>query len=115
MPHWSTCCRLSTVVATCILISRVPSKKHFPVDSSHHHQRHISSIITHHPNSNLSSRPITMPPKQRIVVQRAEPSSYQSKGMLRSTYDTVTSTENAPVVRSILAFGVRRPTASTPN
>lgn len=50
-----------------------------------------------------------MPPKQRIVVQRAEPASYQSKGMLRNTYDTVTSAENAPVVRSILAFGVRRP------
>lgn len=47
-----------------------------------------------------------MPPQQRIVVQRGPASGYEPKGALRSTYDTLTSSENAAVVRSILAFGV---------
>lgn len=48
-----------------------------------------------------------MPPKQqRIVVQRAGGPGPQSKGFLSSTYSTLTSSENASVVRSILAFGV---------
>ena len=51
-----------------------------------------------------------MPPKQqRIVVQRGPAGGSESKGALRSTYDTLTSSENAPVVRSILAFGVCHP------
>lgn len=48
-----------------------------------------------------------MPPKQRIVVQRGPPAGSEPKGTLRSTYDTLTSSENAPVVHSVLAFGVR--------
>lgn len=55
-----------------------------------------------------------MPPKQqRIVVQRGGAGGPESKGALRNTYDTLTSSENAPVVRSILAFGVRPPLPST--
>ncbi|CCF44756.1 hypothetical protein CH063_03420 [Colletotrichum higginsianum] len=45
-----------------------------------------------------------MPPK-RIVVERGSPRSRQPKGYFRSTYDALTSSENAPVVRSIVVFG----------
>lgn len=85
------------------------SKTFFRNSSSRYHQQHHISTTGPSSRTELPHRPTTMPPKQRIVVQRAEPASYQSKGILRSTYDTVTSAENAPVVRSILAFGVRRP------
>ncbi|PKS07472.1 hypothetical protein jhhlp_006076 [Lomentospora prolificans] len=47
-----------------------------------------------------------MPPKQqRIVVQRAGGPGPQPQGFFSSTYSTLTSPENASVVRSILAFG----------
>lgn len=46
-----------------------------------------------------------MPPK-RIVVERAGPRSRQPKGYFRSTYDALTSSENAPIVRSVAIFGV---------
>ncbi|KAK2730446.1 putative TOM-6 tom6 protein (translocase of the outer mitochondrial membrane (TOM) complex) [Colletotrichum asianum] len=46
-----------------------------------------------------------MPPK-RIVVERAGgPRTRQPKGYFRSTYDALTSSENAPIVRSIAIFG----------
>lgn len=46
-----------------------------------------------------------MPPK-RIVVERGSRS--QPKGYMANTYDLLTSSENAAVVRSIGLFGVSR-------
>jgi len=49
-----------------------------------------------------------MPPKQRVVVERAErrrPSS-APKGYIGKAYGTLTAPENASVVRSIAIFGV---------
>lgn len=45
-----------------------------------------------------------MPPKYVTGGRRAAP-----KGYFRSTYDTLTSSENAAVVKSIAAFGVSNP------
>ncbi|KAJ4247158.1 hypothetical protein ACHAPJ_008683 [Fusarium lateritium] len=44
-----------------------------------------------------------MPPK-RIVVEKS--SRRAPKGVIGSTYDALTSSENAAVVRSIAIFGV---------
>lgn len=50
-----------------------------------------------------------MPPK-RILVEKAGGSRRGApKGIVRTTYDTLTSPENRPVVTSIAAFGVRAP------
>ena len=62
------------------------------------------------PPINLSSsatqrNPHKMPPK-RIVVERSAPRSRAPKGVFASTYETLTSAENAAMVRSITAFGV---------
>ncbi|TVY57511.1 hypothetical protein LCER1_G002032 [Lachnellula cervina] len=48
-----------------------------------------------------------MPPKQRIPIQPATPSrrSPSSKGYFAQTYNTLTSPENASVVRSVVVFG----------
>ncbi|TPX08089.1 uncharacterized protein E0L32_010289 [Thyridium curvatum] len=46
-----------------------------------------------------------MPPK-RVLVETSSRSRGGSKGVFRQTYDTLTSAENAPVVRSIAVFGV---------
>ncbi|KAK1715080.1 uncharacterized protein BDZ83DRAFT_635962 [Colletotrichum acutatum] len=45
-------------------------------------------------------------PAKRIVVQRDSQRSRQPKGYFRSTYDALTSSENAPIVRSVAIFGV---------
>lgn len=45
-----------------------------------------------------------MPPKYVTGGRRVAP-----KGYFRSTYDTLTSSENAAVVKSIAAFGVSNP------
>ncbi|KAK1762923.1 TOM core complex subunit [Phialemonium atrogriseum] len=46
-----------------------------------------------------------MPPK-RILVEKAGGSRRGApKGIVRTTYDTLTSPENRPVVTSIAAFG----------
>ncbi|KAK3942821.1 TOM core complex subunit [Diplogelasinospora grovesii] len=47
-----------------------------------------------------------MPPKRITVEKASAPRSRAQKGYLRSTYDTLTSPENASVVRSVTAFGV---------
>lgn len=47
-----------------------------------------------------------MPPK-RIYVEKG--SRRAPKGFFGSTYDALTSAENATVVRSIAIFGVRNP------
>lgn len=47
-----------------------------------------------------------MPPK-RIYVERASSKS-APKGFIGSTYDMLTSSDNAAVVRSIGIFGVSR-------
>lgn len=44
-------------------------------------------------------------PQKRIVVERAGGRN-QPKGYMASTYDMLTSSENAAVVRSIGLFGV---------
>lgn len=53
-----------------------------------------------------------MPPK-RVLVETSSRSRGGSKGVFRQTYDTLTSAENAPVVRSIAVFGVCRMLAPT--
>jgi hypothetical protein len=47
-----------------------------------------------------------MPAPKRVLVEKP---SYRRapKGFFASTYDTLTSSENAAVVRSIAMFGVR--------
>lgn len=57
--------------------------------------------------STISSTPTTMPPKYVTGGRRVAP-----KGYFRSTYDTLTSSENAAVVKSIAAFGVSNPVSS---
>lgn len=48
-----------------------------------------------------------MPPKQqRVLVERAGRRGAAPKGMVASTYEALTSPENASVVRSITIFGV---------
>ncbi len=48
-----------------------------------------------------------MPPK-KVTIEGARPRRRASKGgYLRVTYDTITSPENASVVRSVAIFGVR--------
>jgi hypothetical protein len=48
-----------------------------------------------------------MPPKQqRILVEKATPRRAAPKGYFASTYNTLTSPENASVVRSVAVFGV---------
>lgn len=46
------------------------------------------------------------PRQQRVLVERAGRRGAQPKGMVASTYDALTSPENASVVRSIAIFGV---------
>lgn len=46
------------------------------------------------------------PKQQRIVVQRADPRRPAPKGYFASAYRTLTSPENASVVRSVAVFGV---------
>lgn len=45
-----------------------------------------------------------MPPK-RVYIEK--PSRRAPKGIIGSTYDALTSPDNAPVVRAIAIFGVR--------
>ncbi len=47
-----------------------------------------------------------MPPRQ-IYIEPAGPRSRAPKGVFASTYETMTSPENASVVRSVAIFGVR--------
>jgi len=59
------------------------------------HQTHI------HPRTTI------MPPKQqRIVVQKADARRPAPKGYFSSAYNTLTSPDNASVVRSVAVFGV---------
>lgn len=47
------------------------------------------------------------PKAQKVYVQRGEPRrSAQPKGYLANAYNTLTSSENASVVRSVAIFGV---------
>jgi hypothetical protein len=46
------------------------------------------------------------PKQQRIQVAKADPRRPQAKGYVSSAYNTLTSPENASVVRSIAVFGV---------
>ncbi|CZR53308.1 probable component of translocase of the outer mitochondrial membrane complex [Phialocephala subalpina] len=45
------------------------------------------------------------PKQQRIQVAKADPRRPAQKGYIASTYQTLTSPENASVVRSIAVFG----------
>jgi len=49
------------------------------------------------------------PKPQRIVVQKADSRRPAPKGYFVSAYNTLTSTENVSVVRSIAIFGVCPP------
>lgn len=68
-------------------------------------RRHSSQL--HQPIAPLSRQPprhsITMPSAKYIERPGG---SRKSKGFIRSTYDSLTSSENASVVRSIAFFGV---------
>jgi hypothetical protein len=48
------------------------------------------------------------PKQQRVVVERADRrrTTNKSKGFVGQTYETLTSPENASVVRSVVVFGV---------
>ncbi|SPN99498.1 related to component of translocase of the outer mitochondrial membrane complex [Cephalotrichum gorgonifer] len=46
-----------------------------------------------------------MPQQQRVVVQRGGPVGSSPQGFIGSTYATLTSADNAAIVRSLLAFG----------
>lgn len=46
------------------------------------------------------------PKQQRIVVQKADPRRPAPKGYFSTAYSTLTSPENASVVRSVAVFGV---------
>jgi len=46
------------------------------------------------------------PKQQRVIVQKADPRRPAPKGYFSSAYGTLTSPENASVVRSIAVFGV---------
>ncbi|KAI0802700.1 hypothetical protein GGR55DRAFT_664384 [Xylaria sp. FL0064] len=46
-----------------------------------------------------------MPPK-RVLVESGNPRSRAPKGIIASTYSTLTSPENASVVKSVAIFGV---------
>jgi hypothetical protein len=46
------------------------------------------------------------PKQQRIVVQKADSRRPTPKGYFSTAYNTLTSAENASVVRSIAVFGV---------
>ncbi|PMD23702.1 hypothetical protein NA56DRAFT_643783 [Hyaloscypha hepaticicola] len=46
------------------------------------------------------------PKQQRIQVQKADPRRSQPKGYFSTAYNTLTSPENASVVRSVAVFGV---------
>jgi hypothetical protein len=49
------------------------------------------------------------PKQQRIIVQKADPRRPAPKGYFASAYSTLTSPENASVVRSVAVFGVGFP------
>jgi hypothetical protein len=49
------------------------------------------------------------PKQQRVIVQKADPRRPAPKGYFSSAYSTLTSPENASVVRSIAVFGVGFP------
>jgi hypothetical protein len=49
---------------------------------------------------------IMAPKQQRVIVQKADPRRPAPKGYFSSAYSTLTSPENASVVRSIAVFGV---------
>jgi hypothetical protein len=51
------------------------------------------------------------PKQQRIQVGRSEPRRSAPKGYFSNAYNTITSPENASVVRSVAIFGVRIPPA----
>jgi hypothetical protein len=62
---------------------------------------------------NLKQISYTMAPKQqRVIVQKADPRRSAPKGYFSSAYSTLTSPENASVVRSIAVFGVCFPLLS---
>lgn len=49
----------------------------------------------------------TMAPKRQVEIQRGSRGGYRApKGYFASTYDALTSQENAAMVKSIAAFGV---------
>lgn len=50
-----------------------------------------------------------MPPKRILVERSGSSRNRQKKGVIGSTYDALTSPENASIVRSIAMFGVRFP------
>jgi hypothetical protein len=58
------------------------------------------------PPSPASFTKLIMAPK-RILVERSGPRSSPPKGFFGATYNMLTSSENAPIVRSIGVFGVR--------
>ena len=66
-------------------------------------------IRSHPPPTITSYCDIMAPKQQRVIVQKADPRRPTPKGYLASAYNSLTSPENASVVRSVAVFGVRDP------
>ena len=56
----------------------------------------------------------TIPPSQISTTTTKMAPKSRSKGAVRTTYDTLTSPENASVVKSVAAFGVSVPAHQQP-
>jgi len=83
----------------------IPESKKVPFELQRHHQDNHTPF---HPQRTTNSISHNMAPKQqRIVVQKPDPRRPAQKGYFSSAYNTLTSAENASVVRSVAIFGVR--------
>jgi hypothetical protein len=82
--------------------SRKVSESIITVNTSTNYNHFSYSSFEHPRNPEVNMAP----KQQRQIGKAAEPRRPAQKGYLTSTYQTLTSPENASVVRSIAVFGV---------
>ena len=81
---------------------KLPVSKIFPI-SIKPPSSNVTVAISSPPFKSPTQTEVNMPPK-RVYIEK--PSRRAPKGVLGSTYETLTSPENAAVVRAITVFGV---------
>ena len=81
-------------------------RKRFELSSQLNSSKNTTTINLHLPLTTQSNGRMA-PKQQRITVQKADPRRPAPRGYFSSAYNSLTSAENASVVRSVAVFGVR--------
>ena len=87
-------------------LAQVSSRK-FPPHQLTSGRNHADKLLSSSWLNDPTQKSAKMAPKRIVLVEKSNSKPRAAKGYIRSTYDTLTSPENASVVRSITMFTVR--------